>query len=549
MPFHILYCADTIAMRKVTKVNKNGAGKKTSRRSFLKGAVSGLGGFALAGLTAVEARTVNVRDVRNWDFATDVVVIGYGAAGGNAAIAAHDAGAKALILEKMPVAGGNSGVCYGGIVIPSGVPEAIDYYRRLSFGTVDEDMIRGFAEAMCGIYDLLGTYGAAVKTARWPSTFPAFSRTNLSGSRFNPTGKDGFSFLSRQVEKRGIKVMLKTAAKSLIQMPETGDVVGVIAQNDGKEIYIKAERGVVLSCGGYENNREMFGYYNFPGLDDFVFPLGNPGNTGDGVKMASAAGAYLWHTAALQWAGFCAKAPSKRFGVAIGAISPKSAQGHGYIFANKYGKRFMRETKRMFHTKETLDILRFDHERAEYSNVPAYLVMDDTSYAMDGPVRRAGWAGSGYANVHNVYDWVNDKGTEIEKGWIFRGDTIEDLAGRIKMDPKGLKETIETFNRYCSTGKDPQFDRDKESMAPIVKPPFYALELGLALVNTQGGPKHNKYGQVLDPDNKPIPRLYAAGELGSFFGFLYQEASNYPEAWVFGRIAGKGAASESPLKG
>jgi succinate dehydrogenase/fumarate reductase flavoprotein subunit len=72
--------------------------------------------------------------------------------------------------------------------------------------------------------------------------------------------------------------------------------------------------------------------------------------------------------------------------------------------------------------------------------------------------------------------------------------------------------------------------------------------LGLALTNTQGGPKRNKYGQVLGPDGRPIPRLYAAGELGSFFGFLYQGGSNYPEAWAFGRIAGQQAASEKPFR-
>jgi len=122
------------------------------------------------------------------------------------------------------------------------------------------------------------------------------------------------------------------------------------------------------------------------------------------------------------------------------------------------------------------------------------------------------------------------------------------FAGKINIDPKGLEETIGKFNNYCTTGRDLQFDRSKDSMAPIQTPPYYALETGLALVNTQGGPKHNKYGRIPDPDNKPIPRLYAAGELGSFFGFLYQGGSNYPEAWIFGHIAGKRAAAEKPLK-
>jgi succinate dehydrogenase/fumarate reductase flavoprotein subunit len=510
--------------------------------------VAGIGAIGMAGLGAAEARTVNVQQVPKWDYTADVVVIGYGAAGGNAAIAAHDAGAKVIILEKMPMAGGNSGVCYGGMVIPNDVPEAIEYYRKLSFGTVDEDMLKGFAEAMCGVYDLLSKFGAQYKTMKWLSTFPALRKFSLSACRFNPTGKEGFEFLSGLVRKRGIKVILKTSARSLVQSPETSEVVGVKAESEGKEIYIKAERGIVLSCGGYENNPEMFEYYNYPGLRDFIFPLGTPGNTGDGLKMASAAGAYLWHTVALQWAWFCAKAPSKQFGVAIGSVSPKTAPGHNYIFVNKYGKRFMKETKRMFHTKETLDVLYFDHERAEYPNVPAYLVFDDKLYLMGGPIRRTGLDTTGYANVHKIYDWHSDKSMEIEKGWIIKADTIADLAGRIKVDPKGLEETIGKFNNYCATGKDLQFDRSKDSIAPIEKPPYYALEMGLALVNTQGGPKHNKYGQVLDTDDKPIPRLYAAGELGSFFGFLYQEGSNYPEAWAFGRIAGKRAASEKPFK-
>jgi succinate dehydrogenase/fumarate reductase flavoprotein subunit len=545
----ILYLTVTITTKGVSKTDKKVDGKKISRRAFLGGAMAGMGAIGVARLTGAEAKAVNLRRVQKWDYTTDVVIIGYGAAGANAAIAAHDSGAQVIILEKMPMAGGNSGVCYGGMVIPNGVQEAIEYYRKLSFGTVDEDMLRGFAEAMVGIYDLLSELGAHKHAVRWPSTFPAFRDSNLSAFRFNPNGKEGFEFLAEHVKKRRIPVMLKTSAKNLIQIPETGDVAGVKAESEGKEIYIKAERGVVLSCGGYENNPEMFGYYNFPGLKDFIFPLGNPGNTGDGLKMASSAGAYLWHTAALQWLGFCAKAPSKQFGVAIGRINPKKSNDYGFIFVNKYGKRFMKETQRMFHTKETLNVLHFDHDRTEYTNVPAYLVFDETSYITGGPIERGGRGANGYANVHRIYDWDSDKGAEIGKGWIIKADTITGLAESIKVDPKGLEETISKFNSYCTAGKDLAFNRSKDLMAPIQKPPFYALEMALALVNTQGGPKHNRYGQVLDPDDKPVPRLYAAGELGSFFGFLYQEGSNYPEAWVFGRIAGKRAASEKPFNG
>jgi hypothetical protein len=257
----------------------------------------------------------------------------------------------------------------------------------------------------------------------------------------------------------------------------------------------------------------------------------------------------------LQWGGFCAKTPSRQFGVAVGAGIGRIKDAKNFIFVNKYGKRFMKETKMVAHNKGTLEILYFDHEGAEYPNVPAYLVFDEV-YRKSGPIaytlkffERAFRGPFGYAMVHKIYDWSDDNIAEVDKGWIIKADTIADLAGRINVNPKGLKESIGKFNSYCTNGEDLDFGRRKDSMAPIEKPPYYALELGIGLVNTQGGPKHNKYCQILDPDDKPIPRLYAAGELGSFFGFLYQGGSNYPEAWIFGRIAGKQAASEKPFKG
>ncbi len=333
-------------------MNKKVDGKAIDRRTFLKGAVTGIGAIEMVGLSDAEARTLNPQQILKWDYTADVLVIGYGAAGANAAIAAHDSGAKVLILEKMPIGGGNSAVCYGGMVIPAPLSEAIEYYRKLSFDTVDEDTLRGFAEAIVGIPRLLNQFGATPRIGKVPPAFPTLlNSSTIPAFRFNPTGKEGFQFLSGLVEKRGIKVMLKTSAKNLIQISETSEAVGVKAESEGREIYIKAEKGVVLSCGGYENNPGMFEDYNYPGLRDFIFPLGTPGNTGDGLKMASSAGAYLWHTTALQWTNFCAKAPSKQFGVAVGAGITRTAKTGNFVFVNRYGKRFMKETKSIYHYK------------------------------------------------------------------------------------------------------------------------------------------------------------------------------------------------------
>jgi len=486
------------------------------------------------------------------EYDTDVLIVGYGAAGANAAIAARDAGARVLIMEKLGFAGGNSAVSAGAMVIPENIEEAIQYYRALSFGTVDEEMIRVFAEAMVDIPNLLAGLGAkfTVKQIE-PAYFPSLLSGRVQRIQFNPTGDQGFRFLENLVNDRSIEVLMDTQATALIQDPQTREVLGVKAQSKGKDITLMARKGVILACGGYEYNPAMLADFNFPGATDYIFPWGTPGNTGDGIKLASEAGAVLWHMASIEWGPFCARKPSQKFGTAIGGGLGRTIPDGSYMFVNGYGKRFMAESTSLIHRKAPLEILFFDHESAEYRNLPAYMIFDET-YRRKGPVAttleqfqemRGGPVG--YPMIHKIYEWSSDNQAEIDQGWVFQTDTVRDLAGKIGADTAALEETIHDFNRDCKDNRDPQFGRTETTLAPLETPPYYAVELALTLVNTQGGPKHNVDCQVLDFNDRAIPRLYAAGELGSFFGFLYQGGSNYPEAWAFGRIAGKKAAAET----
>jgi len=485
------------------------------------------------------------------DYDTDVLIVGYGAAGANAALAAHDAGARVLIMEKLGYPGGNSGVSAGAMLIPESIEEAVEYYRALSFGTVDEEMIRVFAEAMVGIPRLLTDLGAEFKVHQMvPTYFPTLLSGKVQRIQFNPTGQDGFRFLENLVQDRKIEVLMNTQATGLIQDSQTRKVLGVKAQRNGKEMTLLARRGVILACGGYEYNPTMLADFNFPGATDYIFPWGTPGNTGDGIMLASEAGAALWHMASIEWGALCARKPSQKFGTAIGAGLGRTMPEGSFIFVNRYGKRFMAESTSLVHRKAPLEILLFDHERAEYRNLPAYMIFDE-AHRLRGPVAstreqfQAMWGGPvGYPMVHKIYDWSSDNQAEIEKGWVFQTETIAELAGKIEADAASLEETIRDFNRDCEHNRDPRFGRTGKTLAPLETPPYYAIELALTLVNTQGGPKHNIDCQVLDFNDRPIPRLYAAGELGSFFGFLYQGGSNYPEAWAFGQIAGKRAAAE-----
>jgi predicted oxidoreductase len=113
-------------------------------------------------------------------------------------------------------------------------------------------------------------------------------------------------------------------------------------------------------------------------------------------------------------------------------------------------------------------------------------------------------------------------------------------------NPDTLEKTLATYNRSCAAGNDSEFGRPKERMIPIQTPPYYAMELVPAFVNTLGGPRHNGRAQVLDTNHKPISRLYSAGELGSIFSYGYQGAGNFGECVAFGRIAGERAAAEKP---
>lgn len=133
--------------------------------------------------------------------------------------------------------------------------------------------------------------------------------------------------------------------------------------------------------------------------------------------------------------------------------------------------------------------------------------------------------------------------TQGGKRW--KADTIAELATKIGLDSTVVEETVNRWNAHCASGKDAEFGRTR-MLLPIIAAPFYAIELSPTFLNTQGGPRRNEKGQILQPNGSPIPRLYSAGELGSIHSFLYQGAGNLGECMAFGRISGRNAAAESP---
>ena len=153
--------------------------------------------------------------------------------------------------KKWDYPGGNSGVCAGAMLIPESLEDAIRYYRALSFGTVDEEMIRGFSEAIVGMPRLLTALGAKFSVQRTePGYFPSLLSGHIQRIQFSPTGAEGFRFLDQLVRARKVDVLMNTAAASLIQDPQTGEVIGAKARDKEKEMTLLARRGVILACGG-----------------------------------------------------------------------------------------------------------------------------------------------------------------------------------------------------------------------------------------------------------------------------------------------------------
>ncbi len=492
----------------------------------------------------------------NWDFETDVVVVGFGAAGAAAAINAFDFGAETIILEKMKNPGGASILAGGALKAVHDVSKAVDYLSATQGGRVPAAMIRTFAQGLYELPDYLnelakvngatvsvrpsnasaGLYpfpGADTFFTTFIQEIPGFNGYDWSHTGGNLNGQRLIKLLVDNVEQRGISVFYDSPVNGLI-LDHAGAVVGVEATREGRQLFIRARRGVILASGGFEFNEKLKQEY-FEAIP--VYSMGNPGNTGDGILMAQKAGAALWHMWHFHGSyGF----KFSDFEPAI-RIAPGGARNDqrkvAWILVDKLGRRFMNEYHPAPQDTMHRPLEYFDPDLPGYPRIPALMIFDE-----DG--RKLGRIANPLTayEKHN-YNWSFDNSAEVERGWIKQYDSLTDLAGAFQLDPGKLTNTINRWNEQVELGNDEDFGRPAGTIVPIKKPPFYAVQVWPVCTNTQGGPEHDVKQRVVDPYGNPLPNLYAVGELGSFFGHLYLLGGNLSECIISGRIAGKEAAS------
>lgn len=347
--------------------------------------------------------------------------------------------------------------------------------------------------------------------------------------------------LARTVFDLGIPLHLSTALRELVV--EDGRVRGALVGGPDGTLRIAARRGVILACGGYGRDaaRRAATYPRVAGGADHPTVVA-PGNTGDGVRLALAAGA-----------GFVADVQQVASWMPVSRIPGRDGVEHvwphlvdrqkpGFIAVSRAGRRFVDESS-SYHDFVP-GTLRASEREGEPESI-AWIIADERA------VRRWG--------IGFVRPWPVPKSRYLRNGYLLRGRTLRELATKAGIDADGLETTVRAFNEHARRGVDPEFGRGGRTyhlyqgddevqpnpcLAPLEAGPFYAVRVHAAEIGTFAGLATDAAARVLDARGRAIPGLYAVGnDQANVFASAYPGAgSTLGPAMTFGYLAGRHAA-------
>lgn len=478
-------------------------------------------------------RPIPADAVERWHEETDVLIIGFGAAGACAAIEGAANGARVTIAERNSGSGGASALSGGEIYI--GGNGGTDAQRAAGFEDRTEDFERYLKlaggpcvnEAKCELYarEALGHYewlkaqgvpyrgnylpGKLIEppddsTLIWSGSETAApfcdeARPAPRGHTIQHTGWGGGRPLVDVLETRarnlGAEVRTDTRVLGLIAEDER--IVGAVAKVDGQARHIRAAKGVVLATGGFVMNEEMR-CKHCPDTFKINDPIGDK-DDGTGILMGAGAGGETVHM--------------DQFFTTCPWTMPEP-QAHG-VFVNVLGQRFINED--CYHGR----VSRYAVDQPEGK---VYLLLDSAHFSQPAEFARTAIAAT--------------------------GDTWEEVEEELDMPEGTLAQTIHFYNRHAVKGSDPLFGKREPILVPLDKAPFVALELNFATSYfsffTLGGLHTSVDGEVLRPDGVPVPGLFAAGRCTHglpAWGHGYSSGLSLADCTFFGRQAGKAAAN------
>lgn len=491
----------------------------------------------------------------------DLIIVGAGGAGLSAAVTAKDLGVKnVLVLEKMPVIGGNTLRCASAfnaadpdrqkaLPMTETLKEAV--VKAISEKPVSEEHAKLMADVKakyeaylksgsktlfdCPEWHALQTYNGGDKvgqiplirqysnnvldTLHWMQSkgSPVMDRVSQGAGALwqrthqldAPAGLGLIDPLYQSAVKQGVNFKLGMRVQDLI-LNDKGRVIGVTATDKvGNKYEFTSKDGVILATGGYSQNKEMR-RKSAPHLTPEMVSTNQPGATGDGIVIATRHGA---DTTGMNYVQVYPLATP-----GTGALQGRARKMSGLddvIDVNKNGERFVKEDARR------------DEFVAAIKKQPGGVVYDINDSSIVKPL-----------NSFN-----EDVETLVSIGRIYKADSLADLAKQLGMPADKLEATVAEFNKMVEAKNDPKFGR-KLFDRPIVKPPFYATPRAPSIHHTMGGLQISTYAQVLDKNGKPIPGLYAAGEVtGGIHGSNRLGGNATADVLTFGRIAAKSAVA------
>lgn len=562
--------------------------------------------------------------MESWDKEVDLLVIGSGAAGMSAGIRAHDLKLNVLLIESSDKYGGSTAMSGGVCWVPKNRSmtqkglednndDALTYLKAITKGIVPEDRLRIYIEQSQDMasyledhthvaFDALEQYTdyydtqPGARTGARSMECPPFDGTKLgddfamlrrphpqsvvlgmfqitarqahlflgsklqtiwntlimmigyffrSGKR-KPFGRDtrvcaGNSLIARlrlSLKDRQVPMWLNSPARDLII--EDNRVVGAIVEHEGQQLRIKANKGVLIAAGGFSRNQDMREQYQRHPITT-EWTAGNPADLGQGIQMGVKAGAALDWMKEAWWTPTCLIPGQSLASVLVVEKSlPYSC------FVNRNGERFTNESA------PYIDVVvgMYDDQEKTNNTIPAWMIFDKRcrhNYPI-GPVA------PGYTTKDAQLP------RKIREGFLFKADTLEELAAKLELPTDNLMKTIKRFNENAIQGIDPDFHRGETAqdryygdpkvkpnpcLAPIEQGPFYAIAIYPGDLGTKGGMVTDAQARVLREDGSIIQGLYAAGNSSSsVMGPTYPGAGGtIAPALTYGKVAAETAAA------
>ena len=341
-------------------------------------------------------------------------------------------------------------------------------------------------------------------------------------------------FVKAAMVDRGIPAFVGAPARALVS--DAGAVIGVVAEREGRELRVRARRGVVLGVGGYDHNRELA--RQFEAMPDWNSAC-PPYLHGDHLVMAGEVGAALAAVPPTDLAMFYGyRIPGEESdGQPLYRSSWECGCPHA-LWVNRAGERFCDES---FYKDYQPRLRLWDGQRQAMPNLPPFLIFDQ-----------------GYRDRYPLGSFM--PGQPLPPELVAQAETPRELAQQLGIDADGLERTLARFNEFARKGQDPDFRKGSRPwsvrltgdqsypnpcLGPVEKPPYYGIRLVPVSVGINShGLRTNESAQVMHVRGRPIPGLYAVGNSAALLdmGGGYQSGTSNMRAITWGWIAGRHAA-------